>query len=189
MTELMDTDDAGSSTAARRHAGPDVTVDIVIEGAQWRTDVPGAQALVHRAACAALGGGKTRHDLAVAVVLTDDARVRDLNLAWRGIDKATNVLSFPAHDLVPGKAVKPVAGQPADQPIELGDVVLARETVLREAAAQGKSAGDHLSHLVIHGVLHLLGYHHDGDVEAERMESLERALLGDLDIADPYGRS
>jgi probable rRNA maturation factor len=188
MTELMESDDAGPSTAARRGAGPDLTIDVVIEGDTWRGDVPGAETLARRAACAALGGGKTRHALAVAIVLTDDARVRDLNLAWRGIDKATNVLSFPAHDLVPGKAVKPAEGQPADQPIELGDVVLARQTVLREAAEQGKTPGDHLSHLVIHGVLHLLGYDHDDGARAERMEALERDLLAGLDIADPYGR-
>ena len=158
MIELTEADDAGPSTAARHRAGPALTIDVVVEDGRWRDDVPDAEGLAHHAAHAALIDGKTRFGLAVAIVLADDARLRDLNLAWRGINKSTNVLSFPSQDLVPGKSVKPTDGQAVGQPIELGDVVLAREMVLREAIVQGKTPGDHLNHLVIHGVLHLLGY-------------------------------
>lgn len=102
-------------------------------------------------------------------MLTDDDEVRQLNARWRGQDKPTNVLSFPAGDAV-----------------LLGDVVLAFETVEREAAAQGKRFGDHLSHLVVHGALHLIGYDHVKAGDAAAMEALERRVLAGLGIADPY---
>ena len=102
-------------------------------------------------------------------MLTDDAEVRQLNARWRGKDKPTNVLSFPAGD-----------------PVLIGDVVLAFQTVKREAAEQGKHFGDHLSHLVVHGALHLIGYDHVKARDAEAMEALERRVLAGLGIADPY---
>lgn len=106
----------------------------------------------------------------VALALGDDAFVRSLNVQFRGKDKATNVLSFPA-------------GEPGF----LGDVALARETVAREAAEQGKSQRDHARHLLVHGILHLLGYDHETDEQAIAMETLERRILARLGIADPYG--
>jgi probable rRNA maturation factor len=116
----------------------------------------------------------------VSVLLTDDARVRELNRVWRGADKPTNVLSFPARE--PGEP------WPSEGPVMLGDVAVALETVLREAAAEGKAPGDHLAHLVVHGTLHLLGHDHVGsDAEAEAMESLEVRVLAGLGVADPYG--
>ncbi len=111
----------------------------------------------------------------VSILLTDDATVRSLNASWRGQDKPTNVLSFPA--------VRPSELPTAPM---LGDIALARETVEREAADEGKSVDDHLVHLVVHGFLHLLGYDHLDDAEAERMESRERAILASLGVADPY---
>jgi probable rRNA maturation factor len=114
----------------------------------------------------------------VALALADDAMVRDLNARFRNQDKPTNVLSFPS-----GEASHDVhAGREA----QLGDVILAAETLRREAAAEAKPAADHFTHLVIHGILHLLGYDHESVVDAERMERLETAILADLDIDDPY---
>jgi probable rRNA maturation factor len=101
--------------------------------------------------------------------------VRALNRRWRGRDSATNVLSFPSGETGAG-----------GRAVLLGDVVLAYETVAREAAAQGKTLADHLAHLVAHGVLHLLGFDHAEDAEARRMESLERRVLARLGVADPY---
>lgn len=116
----------------------------------------------------------------LGVTLTDDATVRTLNRDWRGQDKPTNVLSFPAADDGP-------AGLPAELPRLLGDVVLAYGVCAAEAAAQGKALADHLSHLVVHGVLHLAGHDHEVETEAARMEALETAILAGLGIADPYG--
>ena len=116
--------------------------------------------------------------LEVSLVFTDDAEQRILNRDYRQRDRATNVLSFPnmADD----------TGAPAGLPRLLGDVVLARETIAREAAEQGKSLADHSTHLVVHGTLHLLGYDHDEAAEAAAMEALEIAILAALGIADPY---
>lgn len=115
----------------------------------------------------------------VALALADDAMVRDLNARFRNQDKPTNVLSFPS-----GEESGPEAQLCPDT--QLGDVILAAETLRREAAAEAKPAADHFTHLVIHGILHLLGYDHESVVDAERMERLETAILADLDIDNPY---
>jgi probable rRNA maturation factor len=112
----------------------------------------------------------------LAIVLTDDAAIRELNHRWRGRDKPTNVLSFPAHGLVP----------PGSGPRPLGDVVIAYETMTHEAQEQGLPLTHHLTHLAVHGFLHLLGYDHESDTEAETMEQLERDILARLDVPDPY---
>ncbi len=148
---------------------------MLIDSAPWTRAVPGAAALARRAARAALAAAEAGTG-EVAVVLSDDATVRRLNRDYRRKDKPTNVLSFPLGDVKTAECRL------------LGDVILARETVLAEAAAQGKRAGDHLSHLVVHGVLHLLGFDHEKDAEARRMEALERRILAGLGIADPYRR-
>ncbi|WP_425354551.1 rRNA maturation RNase YbeY [Jiella sonneratiae] len=113
----------------------------------------------------------------ISVTYADDATVREANHAWRGKDKPTNILSFPLVQLRPGKLPGPLAG----------DLVLAFETVAREAASEEKPFADHLSHLIVHGFLHLLGYDHLDDGEAAEMEAAEIAILGSLGIADPYG--
>ena len=110
----------------------------------------------------------------LSVVLTDDAEQRDLNREWRGIDKPTNVLSFPQIE-----PFGPVSGL-------IGDIILARETLVREADEQGVSFDDHFTHLVVHGFLHLLGYDHLDDAEALVMEGLETQILATLGVADPY---
>ena len=119
-----------------------------------------------------------RSRVEISLVLGDDAHVQTLNRDYRGFDKPTNVLSFAAFD-----DADPV---PAEHPILLGDVVLARETVSREADLQDKLITDHVSHLVVHGVLHLLGFDHETDEDAEEMEGLEIAILAKLRIGNPY---
>lgn len=144
-------------------------IDIEVEDAAWTEALPEAEALVRVAAEAALAS--ERADGGVTLLLTDDAAVRELNARFRHKDSATNVLSFPAPE------------NPEDH---LGDVALAYGVCAREAAEQGKPLGDHLQHLTVHGVLHLLGYDHIGDDEAEAMEGLERAVLAGLGVPDPY---
>jgi probable rRNA maturation factor len=113
----------------------------------------------------------------VSVVLTDDAEQRELNRQWRGFDKTTNVLSFPQIE-----PFAPVSGL-------LGDITLARETVAKEAEEMGISFEAHFTHLVVHGFLHLLGYDHIEEADAEEMEGLETEILQSLGIADPYADS
>ncbi len=149
-------------------------IDILFEAGDWQR-VPEAQAIIERAAraaCGAAGAGTT-----ISILLTDDAAIRRLNADFRGIDKPTNVLSFPA------------APMPGDPEPSLGDIALAFETCAREAEAEGKTLADHMTHLVIHGVLHLLGHDHESEAEAEAMEAREIALLAGLGIADPYAAS
>ena len=110
----------------------------------------------------------------LSIVLTDDAEQRNLNRDWRGIDKATNVLSFPQIE-----PFAPVSGL-------LGDIILGRETLVKEADEQGVSFDDHFTHLVVHGFLHLLGYDHIEDADALVMEGLETQILASLGVADPY---
>ena len=176
---MTDDPDSCHSTA------PDLAVAVRIASRRWRVRLPEVPALLERAARAALEGAADSdgRDLGgaqeVSFLLADDARLRRLNRDYRGQDKATNVLSFPAEDgFAPGEAD---AG-----PRLLGDVVLALETLEREAAAQSKSLPDHVSHLAVHGVLHLLGYDHEDAAEAARMERLETRILAGLGIADPY---
>jgi probable rRNA maturation factor len=150
-------------------------LDLIEACPAWGETVPAIEALCRAAAEAALAAAAPPREHEVSVLLADDAAVRTLNRDWRGKDQATNVLSFPAG-----------APQAAGAPLLLGDVALAYETVAREAAAQGKSVADHTAHLLVHGVLHLLGHDHEADDEAERMEALERSILARLGVADPY---
>jgi len=150
-------------------------IDIEIETDDWIAALPEAEAVARRAATAALGA--VSGDL--VVLLTDDAAVRELNVRFRDKDRPTNVLSFPAVDM-------PVAGDEPGQAPHLGDVVLAFGVCRDEAAAQGKTLAGHLTHLVVHGVLHVLGRDHEDEAEAEAMEAEERVLLASLGVADPY---
>ena len=113
----------------------------------------------------------------ISLVFTGDDDIRTVNEAWRGQDKATNVLSFPAFPLEPG-------GMPGPM---LGDIILAEETLRREALDLGIPFDDHLTHLLVHGFLHLFGYDHMADEEATVMEDLETRILGEMGLADPYG--
>ncbi len=153
-----------------------VDIEISVLSSDWSEALPGFEEICRQAADAALAAGDLEADAAeLSLVLGDDHLLRQLNRDWRGIDKPTNVLSFPSGDTPPPGA-----------PLLLGDVILAFETMKGEAAAQDKTLGDHLSHLVIHGVLHLLGFDHEEAAEAEAMEALETRILSGLGIADPY---
>ena len=164
-------------------------IDVVIDHAGWRAALDEPAALCRDAARAALdaaGFGPLAPRVELGVRLADDAELRRLNHRYRGRDAPTNVLSFAASDATPGR----LPALPDDgAPLALGDVVLALETVLDEAGAQGKTVADHVGHLVVHGVLHLVGHDHENDADANVMEGLETAVLAGLGIADPYAPS
>ena len=145
-------------------------IEVEVEVEDWTDAVDDVEAVVERAAVAALGskaGG-------IVILLTDDETVRDLNDRFRGKDRPTNVLSFPA------------AKMPGANPQPLGDIVLAYGVCAREAEEQSKTLRNHLTHLVVHGVLHLQGRDHEDDAEAEAMEAEERSILASLGVSDPY---
>lgn len=146
-------------------------IDVDIEAPDWTSAVPDAEAVVRRAAGAALAGTEG----GLAVLLTDDAAVRDLNARFRDKDRPTNVLSFPTAEM-------PMPGQTP----HLGDLVLAYGVCAAEATAQGKTLADHLTHLVVHGTLHVLGRDHADDIDADAMEAEETAILAGLGVSDPY---
>jgi probable rRNA maturation factor len=154
-------------------------VEVLVVADCWQAE-PDAEAVIHRAIATAaellaadVGDGE------LAVMLTDDAGIRTLNRNWRGIDKPTNVLSFPA--------LQPSGRRgPADPPRMLGDIAIAYETTRKEADEEQKPFDHHLGHLAIHGFLHLAGHDHENDEQAETMEELERVILSQLGIADPY---
>ncbi|MCA0199292.1 MAG: rRNA maturation RNase YbeY [Proteobacteria bacterium] len=157
------------------------TIDVLSPAAGWTRSLPTAAAIVRRAAKAGWDAGasaaqkRRAKTTELSVLLTGDAAIRKLNALYRGKDKATNVLSFPAG-----------ADGPSDGGVLLGDVVIAYGTVVKEAKEAGKSLKDHLSHMVVHGVLHLLGYDHDVSSDAKTMERLETKILAGLGIQDPY---
>jgi probable rRNA maturation factor len=157
--------------SSRPAGGGAPLIDVLVESPLWK-DVSGAKAAVRTAI------GAAAHEISspageVAVVLTDDAALRKLNREWRNIDKPTNVLSFPA------SATGPAASM-------LGDIVIAYETLARESRDEGKEFVHHLSHIAVHGFLHLMGYDHQSDSDAAAMEKLESAVLARLRISDPY---
>jgi probable rRNA maturation factor len=143
-----------------------ITVEVEIADPAWTAAVPRVASFARQAAKAVDGQG------AAAILLADNARVQDLNARFRGKDAPTNVLSFPA-------GPNPVG--------HLGDLVLAFEVCETEARDQGKQLADHLRHLVVHGLLHLLGYDHEDEAEGDLMEALEREILGGIGVPDPYG--
>jgi probable rRNA maturation factor len=153
--------------------GVSPSIDVLIDSELWSSQ-PDAEAVVRRAVAAAVDEGSSQTG-ELAIVLTDDSAIRALNRDWRGMDKPTNVLSFPGG----GNA-------PDDEAPHLGDVIIAYETTAREAQEEGKSLADHLTHLTVHGYLHLLGYDHETDGEAEAMERLESVILARLGVPDPY---
>ncbi|HXQ50288.1 MAG TPA: rRNA maturation RNase YbeY [Stellaceae bacterium] len=164
-------------SAPSRTSTPRVAIDVAMPCHLWRKALGDAARRAELAARAALAGAALRRRGAaeLSLLLADDTLVRTLNRRWRGRNRATNVLSFPSGD----------AGA-RGRPRLLGDVVLAYETVAREAAEQGKTLADHMAHLVTHGVLHLVGFDHEEDAQALRMERLERRILARLGVADPY---
>ena len=153
--------------------------EVLVVADSWQTE-PDAEAVIQRAiAAAAEIADADIGEAELAVMLTDDAGIRTLNNNWRGIDNPTNVLSFPA--------LQPTGRSgPDDAPRMLGDIAIAYDTTRKEADDEQKPFDHHLSHLAIHGFLHLIGYDHEKDNEAEIMEALEREILAQLGIPDPY---
>jgi probable rRNA maturation factor len=167
-----------NSGAMAPAALPMTEVLVVADG--WQSE-PDAEAVIQRAiAIAAEMADADIGEAELAFMLTDDAGIRTLNNNWRGIDKPTNVLSFPA---------LPPTGPagPDDAPRMLGDIAIAFETTRQEADDEQKPFDHHLSHLAVHGFLHLIGYDHEEDDDAEAMEALETEILAQLGIPDPYG--
>ncbi len=153
-------------------------IDIALEAGGWPDE-----AMLRTTAETATGAALTELGIGadaqaeLSLLFTDDAHIQVLNREWRGKDKPTNVLSFPAFEVAPGDRLPPM----------LGDIVLALETISSEAALDDKPFEHHLTHLIVHGLLHLLGYDHETEEEAEEMEALERLTLTRLAIPDPYG--
>ncbi|MGE4063856.1 MAG: rRNA maturation RNase YbeY [Rhodospirillaceae bacterium] len=166
---------------------PQPTVDVLVPAAAWSRALPAAAAMCRKAARAAIAAGAPKrlrtkaHQAEVSILLTTDAAIRKLNATFRKQDKPTNVLSFPAAQNHPANRI---GDGPPD--LHLGDVVVAYGTVAREAKESHKSLKDHLSHMVVHGVLHLLGYDHESAADAKTMERLETKILSQLGIVDPY---
>ena len=154
-------------------ARPKVAIDVRIDCALWKEPAEVRSAI--RRAVTATAAAASTGNAELAIVLTDDSAIRLLNLRWRGIDRATNVLSFPANGL--GGNLR-----------HLGDIVLAFETIEREARTERKPFLHHVAHLTVHGFLHLIGYDHERDDDAEEMEDAERRILQRLAIPDPYAR-
>lgn len=149
-------------------------VDVIIQSSAWEA-LPDLKALAERVVrqCEAVTGVELAEPCELSIVFCDDGAVKALNAQWRGQDKPTNVLSFPTPGLL---ATKPL----------LGDIVIAFETVAREAETERKSLADHVAHMIFHGFLHLIGYDHDTPAEADAMEELERRIAQTLGIKDPY---
>jgi probable rRNA maturation factor len=171
-----------------------LTIDVLVASDRWKkgatnsidksnaakaaaakTTTASAKAIVRRAVTRAAAAVRSPGKAELAVVLTDDASIRLLNRDWRGVDAATNVLSFPTK-----------AANGKTTAAHLGDIVLAFETIAREARGEGKPFAHHLAHLAVHGFLHLVGYDHERDKDAQIMEDAERAILRQLAIPDPY---
>ncbi|MBO0750883.1 MAG: rRNA maturation RNase YbeY [Bradyrhizobiaceae bacterium] len=163
-------------------------VDVLIVSPAWQMLPEAAQVVQRSVAAAAAATADPRLSRAeLCVLLCDDDTITALNGRWRGQETPTNVLSFPAlpRDAAGALARTPSADVPSDR-IPLGDIAVAAQTLAREAAESGKTAPAHLAHLVVHGLLHLVGYDHETDDEAEAMERLERDILARISVADPY---
>lgn len=154
-------------------ANPPLEIAVIVNDEAW-PDTLEARAEEAVLAALKLSGAKVKGAAELSIVLTNDEEQHALNKQWRGKDSSTNVLSFPQIE-----PFDPVVGI-------LGDITLARETVIREAEEQGVSFEDHFTHLVVHGFLHILGYDHLTDEEAQEMEGLETQILATLGVEDPY---
>lgn len=162
--------------AAQRKASDravDLAIDVAIDSELWKKH-PEAEDAIRQAIIEATHASNAMPG-EIAIVLTDDAAIRALNKRWRGFDKATNVLSFPAQ-AAPG----------GSKPLHLGDIVIAFETTAAEAERDKKPFAHHLAHLAVHGYLHLLGHDHESDHEADAMERLETEILARIGVPNPY---
>ncbi len=181
MTTSIEPAATAETSASSADGEPSRTcADITIGDERWLS-VAGIEDLIENLSAETLRAVRLSPESGcVSVALLSDAEVRSLNKAFRGEDAPTNVLSFPSASAAHGRANK-------DEPLFLGDVALAYETVVSEASSQGKTVLQHAAHLVAHGVLHLAGFDHGAEAEAERMENAERAILAKFGIPEPYG--
>jgi probable rRNA maturation factor len=159
-----------------------VQIEVIVRSARWRRQ-RGAAATIKKAILAAAKAISTP-PAELAIVLGDDSAIRALNRKWRSQNAPTNVLSFPAAPSARA-GTRPDGARRQATPY-IGDIVIAYQTTAREAAADGKPFKHHLAHLAVHGFLHLIGYDHDNDRDAETMERLERRILKRLAVPDPY---
>lgn len=160
----------------------EIAIDIAVDSNQWK-DIEAFEELAQKTSAIVISWLEEREGLRfpqvpmeLSVLLTDDASIKEINSKWRMQNKATNVLSFPTKELNVGETPLPL----------LGDVIFAYETILREAEELTKSFEEHLTHLFIHGFLHLLGYDHINDTDAEQMERIETGILLSIGLSDPY---
>ena len=166
-----------------------LSVDCFVSEAQWRRELPEYQTMVERVIRHLLQNEilelPLNRQIEVSVTLTNDAEIQDLNSSYRDQNKPTNVLSFPTYEAseLADLAQLPL---PVGMPLVLGDIIMAFETTRREAELENKAFRDHFTHLLLHGCLHLLGFDHETEEEAEVMETLETQLLEELGIANPY---
>ena len=161
-------------------------IDVIIASPRWTRALRRAAAVCRRAGAAALAELSHSEAVEISVLLTTDGAVGKLNRAFRGMNKPTNVLSFPTLDVNNPRSGPRQLGGPQGMSVMLGDIAVAYGVTAREAKAEGKTLSSHLSHLVVHGVLHLLGYDHERDRDALTMERLEKKVLAHLGISDPY---
>ncbi len=161
----------------------EINIEINIEEDKWLQEQPNSEEIISKSctlALQAVGIFEYAENIEISVLLTNDGFIQGLNRDYRGKDKPTNVLSFPQEEFIAGNYAD-IEGQ-----IALGDVIFAFETINNEAIEQEKSFENHLAHLAVHGTLHLLGYDHEEDGDAEIMEALEIKILAELQIDNPY---
>lgn len=176
-----DRDEARRPPEVAAEAAMEIAIDLACDG--WCDAVPVAEEVCRRAASAALAGLCAPGGAELSIVLADDETIRALNREWRRIDAPTNVLAFPGDPDMSAPAGIAKGDAP---PLLLGDVIVALETTQAEARRDAKPLADHLAHLIVHGTLHLRGYDHENDMDAEEMEALETSILRGLGIEDPY---
>jgi phosphate starvation-inducible protein PhoH and related proteins len=167
------------STAAVTSVKRSLEIEVAVDSTDWTERLPNIEQRVEQVAQATWKaiGHTVGEDAAVAILLADDPTLANLNSRFRGIDKPTNVLSFEPEGELPAMG---------DEARHIGDIAIAYETVSREAIAQDKTLDQHLSHMIVHGLLHLVGYDHQVTDDRNRMETIERAILAELGVPDPY---
>ena len=155
--------------------GSSIDIDMMVDAAAWREALPALKSLVDRTLLAVWRRAGDDSPAEASLVLSSDAEMRKLNFQHRAVDHSTNVLAFPL-----GEPMQP------DGPRHLGDIVLAYETVVREAARDAKPLDAHVAHLLVHGLLHLLGHDHESESDAEAMEQIEVEIMASLGYPNPY---
>ncbi len=164
-----------------------INIDFNVENPLWDLKLPNSEATCMKAVKATLDYLKCTGDIEISITLADDTHIQTLNRDYRNKDVATNVLSFPLETILPQEIHTLCQKyEAAKQPLMLGDIILSLDTIACEAETQGKNFLNHLTHLIVHATLHLLGYDHIENSEAENMENSEKEILATLGISDPY---